>query len=53
MVLSTPLHPMTEPTHLFTWLLISGDNNDMDDRVLYNYGQNWLEKKHILGKAIG
>ncbi|XP_004488533.1 uncharacterized protein [Cicer arietinum] len=35
------------------YLLTKGDNNDMDDRVLYNYGQNWLEKKHILGKAIG
>ncbi|CAK8534368.1 unnamed protein product [Lathyrus sativus] len=36
-----------------TCYLTKGDNNGMDDRVLYNHGQNWLEKKHIIGKAAG
>lgn len=32
---------------------ISGDNNEMDDRMLYVPGQFWLQRQHIMGKAIG
>lgn len=34
-------------------ICISGDNNDDDDRVMYNYGQKWLQKHHIIGRAVG
>lgn len=30
-----------------------GDNNHMDDRLLYNRGQEWLHMKHIVGRAVG
>ncbi|XP_019416141.1 PREDICTED: signal peptidase complex catalytic subunit SEC11C-like [Lupinus angustifolius] len=36
-----------------TYMLTKGDNNPMDDRVLYNYGQNWLQRHHIMGRAVG
>ncbi|KAF7806376.1 signal peptidase complex catalytic subunit SEC11A-like [Senna tora] len=35
------------------YILTKGDNNDMDDRVLYNHGQNWLQNHHIMGRAVG
>ncbi|XP_010541903.1 PREDICTED: signal peptidase complex catalytic subunit SEC11A-like [Tarenaya hassleriana] len=34
-------------------ILTKGDNNDMDDRALYAYGQHWLQRKHIMGRAVG
>ncbi|XP_020274990.1 signal peptidase complex catalytic subunit SEC11C-like isoform X2 [Asparagus officinalis] len=34
-------------------ILTKGDNNDLDDRVMYARGQRWLQKQHILGRAIG
>jgi signal peptidase I len=30
-----------------------GDNNYGDDRALYTPGQDWLNKKHIMGRAVG
>jgi hypothetical protein len=30
-----------------------GDNNYGDDRVLYNRGQDWLHRHHIMGRAVG
>ncbi|XP_019414481.1 PREDICTED: signal peptidase complex catalytic subunit SEC11A-like [Lupinus angustifolius] len=36
-----------------TYMLTKGDNNPMDDRVLYNHGQHWLQRQHIMGKAVG
>ncbi|VDN98353.1 unnamed protein product [Rodentolepis nana] len=33
--------------------LTKGDNNAVDDRALYPQGQDWLEEKHIMGKAKG
>eukprot|EP00959_Pyramimonas_sp_CCMP1952_P029998 629433-Pyramimonas_sp.AAC.1 len=30
-----------------------GDNNYGDDKVLYAQGQEWLNKKHVMGRAIG
>lgn len=34
-------------------MLLQGDNNHMDDRLLYNRGQEWLHMKHIVGRAVG
>lgn len=34
-------------------ILTKGDNNYGDDKVLYAQGQEWLNKKHIMGRAIG
>ncbi|XP_017422326.1 uncharacterized protein LOC108331857 isoform X2 [Vigna angularis] len=36
-----------------TYILTKGDNNHEDDRVMYNYGQKWLQKHHIIGRAVG
>ncbi|RDX83022.1 Signal peptidase complex catalytic subunit SEC11C, partial [Mucuna pruriens] len=36
-----------------TYILTKGDNNDVDDRVMYNHGQQWLQKHHIMGRAVG
>ncbi|CAL0304989.1 unnamed protein product [Lupinus luteus] len=36
-----------------TYMLTKGDNNPMDDRVLYNDGQYWLQRHHLMGKAVG
>jgi len=33
--------------------LTKGDNNNIDDRGLYNEGQLWLEKGDLIGKAKG
>ncbi|KAM0942390.1 putative signal peptidase I [Dioscorea sansibarensis] len=30
-----------------------GDNNRLDDRVLYAPGQLWLHEHHIVGRAVG
>jgi signal peptidase I len=32
-------------------MLTKGDHNAVDDRGLYNRGQVWLERKHIIGRA--
>jgi signal peptidase len=34
-------------------ILTKGDNNYGDDKVLYAEGQDWLHKKHIMGRACG
>ncbi|KAI9117424.1 hypothetical protein K1719_011590 [Acacia pycnantha] len=34
------------------YILTKGDNNPGDDRGLYN-GLHWLQKHHIMGRAIG
>lgn len=34
-------------------ILTKGDNNYGDDRVLYAKGQQWLNKEHIMGRAVG
>ncbi|KAK9835646.1 hypothetical protein WJX74_004942 [Apatococcus lobatus] len=36
-------------------ILTKGDNNDHDDRagMLYNDGLKWLERDHIMGRAVG
>ncbi|XP_020213643.1 signal peptidase complex catalytic subunit SEC11A isoform X1 [Cajanus cajan] len=36
-----------------TYILTKGDNNDVDDRVMYNRGQRWLQQHHIMGRAVG
>merc|ERR1712170_91027 len=33
--------------------LTKGDNNQVDDRALYNRGQLWIEPKDIVGRAKG
>ncbi len=35
--------------------LTKGDNNPMDDRqgMLYAEGQVWLQRRHMLGRAVG
>ncbi|XP_074345164.1 uncharacterized protein LOC141684204 isoform X3 [Apium graveolens] len=30
-----------------------GDNNEKDDRILYPPGQLWLQRHHIMGRAVG
>uniref|UniRef100_A0A0D6R6T3 Signal peptidase complex catalytic subunit SEC11 n=1 Tax=Araucaria cunninghamii TaxID=56994 RepID=A0A0D6R6T3_ARACU len=34
-------------------VLTKGDNNFGDDRLLYADGQLWLQKQHIMGRAVG
>uniref|UniRef100_A0A7S0YZE4 Signal peptidase complex catalytic subunit SEC11 n=1 Tax=Hemiselmis tepida TaxID=464990 RepID=A0A7S0YZE4_9CRYP len=34
-------------------VLTKGDNNDVDDRGLYAPDQRWLNRKHIIGRAMG
>ncbi|XP_055802232.1 uncharacterized protein LOC129871357 isoform X2 [Solanum dulcamara] len=34
-------------------VLTKGDNNPSDDRVLYAHGQRWLQRHHIMGRAVG
>jgi signal peptidase len=34
-------------------ILTKGDNNYGDDRMLYNRGQEWLARRHIMGRAVG
>ncbi|KAJ8452802.1 hypothetical protein Cgig2_014565 [Carnegiea gigantea] len=34
-------------------VLTKGDNNYGDDRLLYAHGQQWLQRKHIMGRAVG
>ena len=33
--------------------LTKGDNNEVDDRGLYNPGQLWVERDHVVGRARG
>ncbi|KAI9019822.1 signal peptidase complex I [Hyaloraphidium curvatum] len=35
------------------YLLTKGDNNQVDDRGLYNHGQMWIHKEDIVGKVHG
>ncbi|KAK7818152.1 uncharacterized protein LOC112008971 [Quercus suber] len=35
------------------YILTKGDNNDDDDRVLYAQGQRWLQRHHVMGRAVG
>lgn len=32
---------------------MAGDNNYGDDRLLYAHGQLWLQRHHIMGRAVG
>merc|ERR1712216_355659 len=34
-------------------LLTKGDNNNLDDRGLYNEGQLWLEDNEVIGRTVG
>ncbi|PON88980.1 hypothetical protein TorRG33x02_152090, partial [Trema orientale] len=34
-------------------VLTKGDNNEIDDRMLYAQGQKWLQRHHIMGRAVG
>ncbi|KNA21278.1 hypothetical protein SOVF_044460 [Spinacia oleracea] len=34
-------------------VLTKGDNNYGDDRLLYAHGQQWLQRHHIMGRAVG
>ncbi|EFJ14343.1 hypothetical protein SELMODRAFT_268898 [Selaginella moellendorffii] len=34
-------------------VLTKGDNNYGDDRLLYAQGQLWLQRHHIMGRAVG
>ncbi|CAM8877789.1 hypothetical protein QQ045_018890 [Rhodiola kirilowii] len=34
-------------------VLTKGDNNYGDDRLLYAHGQMWLNRHHIMGRAVG
>nr|XP_016474113.1 PREDICTED: signal peptidase complex catalytic subunit SEC11C-like [Nicotiana tabacum] len=34
-------------------VLTKGDNNLKDDRLLYAPGQSWLQRHHIMGRAVG
>ncbi|KAJ4952719.1 hypothetical protein NE237_029551 [Protea cynaroides] len=34
-------------------VLTKGNNNFGDDRILYGHGQLWLQRHHIMGRAVG
>lgn len=38
---------------LDTSLHFPGDNNEVDDIGLYEEGQIWLHRHHIMGRAVG
>jgi hypothetical protein len=38
---------------VIVWFHCAGDNNMGDDRVLYAHGQMWLQRHHIMGRAVG
>jgi hypothetical protein len=38
---------------VIVWFHCAGDNNPGDDRVLYAHGQMWLQRHHIMGRAVG
>lgn len=35
------------------YILTKGDNNARDDRALYNRGQMWINREHVVGKVRG
>lgn len=35
------------------YVVTKGDNNNGDDRTLYPPGQLWLQRHHIMGRAVG
>ncbi|CAH1758855.1 14168_t:CDS:2 [Entrophospora sp. SA101] len=35
------------------YILTKGDNNQVDDRGLYNKNQVWIHKEHLVGKVNG
>lgn len=35
------------------YVLTKGDNNLQDDRQLYASGQDWLQRHHVVGRAVG
>ena len=35
------------------YILTKGDNNQVDDRGLYNPGQLWIHRKDVVGKVRG
>ncbi|XP_038699770.1 signal peptidase complex catalytic subunit SEC11A-like [Tripterygium wilfordii] len=34
-------------------ILTKGDNNPVNDRGMYAYGQLWLQRQHVMGRAVG
>ncbi|CAG8537001.1 3108_t:CDS:2, partial [Racocetra fulgida] len=38
------------PDEPVRYILTKGDNNQVDDRGLYNPGQQWIHKEDIIGK---
>lgn len=47
------LPPVLPPPLPPSDLLTKGDNNYGDDRLLYNPGQEWLHRRHVMGRAVG
>ncbi|KAI9093855.1 signal peptidase complex I, partial [Phlyctochytrium arcticum] len=35
------------------WILTKGDNNEINDRGLYNHGQMWIKKEDVVGRVKG
>ncbi|KAK7818144.1 signal peptidase complex catalytic subunit sec11c [Quercus suber] len=35
------------------YILTKGDNNHLDDRILYARGQRWLLRPHVIARVIG
>jgi signal peptidase len=44
--------PVSQPAPPKQLMLTKGDNNEVDDIMLYG-GLEWLERKHIIGKVQG
>lgn len=42
---------MRQPIHAQVGM--QGDNNPGNDRLLYVRGRQWLQKEHIVGRAVG
>lgn len=45
----TPSHS----THSLQYILTKGDNNQVDDRGLYNPGQMWIHRQDVIGRVKG
>ena len=49
----TPLYLHISAKTKKEYILTKGDNNDRDDRALYNRGQMWINREHVVGKVRG
>jgi hypothetical protein len=50
---SCVIEDSADPELEWVAIAVQGDNNWGDDRALYNKGQLWLHREHIMGRVVG